>query len=222
MSLSDPQASHFSATVSQRVAAELRRRILHGELLPGQRLKIDELAAMCAVSHMPIRQALGELEGEGVLEVLPHRGAVIRGVDARFVRNLYDVRQAIEGLLVERCAERIDKDGVSHLTLAIAEYEATPQSDTAGLLRANRKFHDTINEVADNPLAVRMLADGRLLIEALRLRFGYGPRRIDEVIAQHAAIFQAIEAHDVERAGHLARAHCRAASQDLLTALDAA
>ena len=69
MSPSDPHASHFSATVSQRVAAELRRRILHGELLPGQRLKIDELAAMCAVSHMPIRQALGELEGEGVLEV---------------------------------------------------------------------------------------------------------------------------------------------------------
>ncbi|MCB1999628.1 MAG: GntR family transcriptional regulator [Burkholderiaceae bacterium] len=222
MSPSDPHASHFSATVSQRVAAELRRRILHGELLPGQRLKIDELAAMCAVSHMPIRQALGELEGEGVLEVLPHRGAVIKGVDAPFVRNLYDVREAIEGLLVERCAERIDAAGVARLASAIAEYEATPHADTAGLLQANRRFHDTINEVADNPLAVRMLADGRLLIEALRLRFGYGPRRIDEVIDQHQAIYNAIASHDVARAGQLAREHCRGASQDLLAALDAA
>jgi len=221
LSPSDSSASHFSATVSQRVAAELRRRILHGELLPGQRLKIDELAALCAVSHMPVRQALGELEGEGVLEVLPHRGAVIKGVDARFVRNLYDVRQAIEGLLVERCTERIDAAGVARLQLAMQEYETVPRTDTAALLQANSKFHDTINEVADNPLAVRMLTDGRLLIEALRLRFGYGSSRIDEVIDQHKAIVLAIEHHDVDRAGQLARDHCRGASQDLLAAFDA-
>lgn len=221
MSPSDSLAIPFSATVSQRVAAELRRRILLGELLPGQRLKIDELAALCAVSHMPVRQALVELEGEGVLEVLPHRGAIIKGVDARFVRNLYDVRQVIEGLLVERCAERIDDAALARLESALIEYEALPRSDTAGLLRVNRRFHDTINDVADNPLALKTLADGRLLIEALRLRFGYGPNRIDEVISQHRAIYEAIARHDQEGAGRLAREHCKGASEDLLLAFEA-
>ena len=210
----------LSTTVAHRVAANLRRRILHGELVPGQRLKIDELSAMCGVSHMPIRQALGELEGEGVLEVVPHRGAVIKGVDIHFVRNLYDVRQVIEGLLVERCASRIGGQALQRLEAAVVAYEAVTHGDTGALLVANRAFHDTINEVADNPLAVRLLGDGRLLIEALRLRFSYGPTRIDQVVSQHRDIFRAIAAHDAERAGRLARAHCMGACEDLLGAFN--
>ena len=88
---------------------------LMGELAPGRRLKIDEIAAICAVSHMPVRGALHELEREGILELSPHRGAVIRPVDAHFVRNTYDLRAAIEGMLTERCAESIDEAGIAEL-----------------------------------------------------------------------------------------------------------
>ena len=66
-----------------RVAADLRQRILNGEFAPGQRLKIDDIATLFGVSHMPVRAALQELESEGVLQVFPHRGAEIRGVDVR-------------------------------------------------------------------------------------------------------------------------------------------
>jgi DNA-binding GntR family transcriptional regulator len=203
-----------------RVAADLRRRILLGELAPGQRLKIDELASLCDVSHMPVREALHELESEGVLDVFPHRGAVVRGVDAEFVRNTYDVREAIEGMLTERCAERIDKAGLARLEAAVDAYESLARKrNPATLLDANRAIHDTINEVASNPQAVRVLAQGRLLIEALRRRFGYGTGRVDEVVAQHRALFRAIARHDVERAGRLARQHCVAARDDLLAPL---
>ncbi len=209
----------IGSTIAMRVAADLRQRILRGELTPGQRLKIDEIADACAVSHMPVRAALQALEAEGVLEVFPHRGAVIRGVDAEFVRNLYDVREAIEGMLTERCAERIDAKGRGTLETAMIGYEkAVARNDTQGILEANRRFHDAINDVANNPLAVRTLAQGRLLIEALRMRFGYGAGRVDVVIAQHRALFRAIARHDVERAGKLARAHCAGAQKDLLLA----
>jgi DNA-binding GntR family transcriptional regulator len=87
---SDVAAGAIGATTAMRVAADLRRRILMGELAPGRRLKIDEVAAICAVSHMPVRGALHKLEREGILELSPHRGAVIRPVDAYFVRNTYD------------------------------------------------------------------------------------------------------------------------------------
>lgn len=207
----------IGATTAMRVAEDLRRRILLGELAPGQRLKIDDVATMCDVSHMPVREALHELEAEGVLDVFPHRGAVVRGVDAGFVRNTYDIREAIEGMLSERCAERIDKAGLARLEVVVAAYEvAAKKRHAPGLLDANRAIHDTINEVAANPQAVHLLGQGRLLIEALRLRFGYSPGRVDEVIAEHRALVRAIGKRDIVKAGKLARAHCVGARDDLL------
>lgn len=210
----------IAATTAMRVAADLRRRILAGELVPGQRLKIDDLAIHCAVSHMPIRMALRELEGEGILEMQPHRGAVIRPVDISFVENLYDVREAIEGMLTERCAQRIDAQGREALRSAVDAYEnAAPREDAAELLALNLVIHTTINSVAANPEAVRMLAQGRLLIEALRLSYGFGTGRVDRIVVEHRAICNAILKHDRERAGRLARVHCAHARDDLLKAM---
>lgn len=223
MSVSNPNSgasAAIGATTAMRVAADLRRRILMGELAPGARLKIDEIAGSCAVSHMPVREALHELEAEGVLDLIPHRGAVVRGVDGEFVRNMYDVREAIEGMLTERCAERIDRAGLARLEAAVAAHEAAARKrDAAAMIEANRALHDTINDVAANPQAVRVLAQGRLLIEALRLRFGYGAGRGAKVIAEHRALLGAIGRGDAEAAGRLARGHCVAARDDLLRLL---
>ena len=217
MSASRPSdAVALGATTATRVAAELRRRILAGELAPGQRLKIDELASLLEVSHMPVREALRELEGESVLEVFPHRGAVVKGVDERFVRNFYDIRAAVEGMLTERCAERIDAEGLARLALDVAAFEAADHGDAAALVRANRALHETINAAADNPEALRMLAQGRVLADALRLRFGYGTGRIDVVVAEHHALLRAIRRRDAAKAGDIARRHCLRARDDLI------
>lgn len=207
----------LSATTAARVADELRRRILSGELKPGQRLKIDELASLCEVSHMPVREALRELQGEGVLDVLPHRGAVIRGVDRDFITNFYDVRAAIEAMLSARCAERADAPAIEALQRAALDFESAP--DAQRRVVANRVFHETINAIANNPQALQMLAQGRVLAEALRLRFGYGGGRPEAIIAEHRALVDAIVDHDAERAGDIARRHCIAARDDLLERL---
>jgi DNA-binding GntR family transcriptional regulator len=212
-------AEVFSATTASRVADDLRRRILAGELRPGQRLKIDELASLCGVSHMPIREALRDLEGEGVLDVFPHRGAVIRGVDADFIGNFYDVRGALEGLLAEKCAERADAATLRSLQEAAAAFEHAGKRDTTALLAANRRFHDLVNAGAGNPEAVRMLAHGRVLADALRARFGYGSGRIDTIVAEHRALVRAIERHDGPRAGEVARRHALRARDDLMARL---
>lgn len=206
----------IGATTAMRVAADLRRRILAGELAPGQRLKIDDIAVLCDVSHMPVREALRELEGEGVLDVFPHRGAVIKGVDVAFVRNFYDIRAALEGMLTERCAERIDAAGVAQLEADVAAFEAVDPADADALVRGNRRLHDAINAAADNPEALRMLAQGRVLADALRVRYGYGAGRVETIVAEHRALLRAIRRHDVARAGEVARRHCRRARDDLL------
>jgi len=222
MSASRPSdAAALGATTATRVAAELRRRILAGELAPGQRLKIDEIASLLDVSHMPVREALRELEGESVLEVFPHRGAVVKGVDERFVRNFYDIRAAVEGMLTERCAERIDAEGLVRLACDVAAFESADHDDAAALVRANRALHDTINSGADNPDALRMLAQGRVLADALRLRFGYGNGRIDVVVAEHQSLLRAIRRRDATKAGDIARRHCIRARDDLIARMRA-
>ena len=210
-------SSDLSATTASRVADELRRRILYGELAPGERLKIDRLASLFEVSHMPVREALRELQGEGVLEVFPHRGAVIRGVDRDFVRNFYDARAAIEGMLAARCAERADASAVAALESAAAAFESAKADEPKARLAADRRFHNAINAAADNPQALRMIAQGRLLAEALRLRFGYGGGRVEAIRVEHRELVRAIERRESAKAGELARAHCIGARDDLLT-----
>ena len=215
-----PEDEIPGATTAMQVAADLRRRILQGELKPGERLKIDDIAALCNVSHMPVRVALQELEAEGVLDVYPHRGAVIRGVDARFVRNLLELRAAIEVMLTEHCARSIDKDGLAELEALALDFEASAaRGEAIAIVGANLRFHQAINRVADNPEALRVLGRGRLLIQALRVRFGYGPGRTDVVITEHRTLLRAIGRKDCKRAGEIARRHCEGARDELLALL---
>ena len=209
-------------TTAIDVAADIRRRILQGEFVPGQRLKIDDVAVLCNVSHMPVRVALQELESEGVLVLYPHRGAVIRGADARFVRNMLDLRAAVEVMLTERCAQMIDKSGLAELDALAIDFEnAAAQQDPAAMVSANMRFHHAINRVADNPEALQVLSRGRLLIEALRMRYGFGLGRSEQVISEHRTLLRAIARKDGKRAGEVARRHCEGARDDLLALLPA-
>jgi DNA-binding GntR family transcriptional regulator len=207
-------------TSAMEVAADLRRRILRGELKPGARLKIDDVAALCDVSHMPVRVALQSLEAEGVLDVYPHRGAVIKSVDARFVRNMLELRAAIEVMLTEKCARLLTKDGLEELEGLALDFESAAQrNDSLAIVTANLRFHDAISRTADNAEALRVLARGRLLIQALRVRYGFGPGRVDQVIAEHRALVNAIARKDERRAGDIARRHCEGARDELLALL---
>ncbi|MEO8754859.1 MAG: GntR family transcriptional regulator [Casimicrobiaceae bacterium] len=214
-----PQAGP-GPTSAMQVAADLRRRILQGEFKPGTRLKIDDIAALCDVSHMPVRVALQELEAEGVLDLYPHRGAVIRAIDARFVRNMLELRAAIEVMLTRRCAQLIDTAGMAQLHTLASDFEAAAKGrDPLAVVSANLHLHHAINRVADNPEALQVLGRGRLLIETLRVRYGFGPGRIEAVVAEHRALLRAIAARDENRAGEIARSHCEGARDELLALL---
>ena len=207
-------------TSAMEVAADLRQRILRGELRPGARLKIDDVATLCDVSHMPVRVALQSLEAEGIVDVYPHRGAVIKAVDAKFVRNALELRAAVEVMLTESCTRLIDKDGLMELERHVQDFEsAAGRNDPLGIVDANLRLHDAIGRTADNPEAMRVLARGRLLIQALRVRYGFGPGRVYTVIAEHRALLHAIARKDVRKAGDVARRHCEGARDELLALL---
>src|SRR5436305_4347603 len=139
-------------TASTGICDRIRDDIVAGALPFGSRLTLEKLSARYATGHMPIREALRQLQGEGLIVQTPNCGARVRAVDVDFVRNIFDLRIAIESMLARRAAERIKPKHVAALQTVEADLEACIAArDFAGALTSNRAFHRIINEAAGNP-----------------------------------------------------------------------
>jgi DNA-binding GntR family transcriptional regulator len=169
------------------------------------------------VSQMPVREALQMLQGEGLVTIAPNRGASVRAVDERFIRNMYDIRGALEVLLVRKCVRNISESEVFQLHSIEGHYEeAARASDLSGCLRFNKQFHHVIYTCADNPEALEMLERHWGLIDSLRGRYGFGPGRLVEIINEHRQLLRALDQRDEASAAKIAMEHCEHAKEDLL------
>lgn len=213
----------LGGSIADRVAAALRAEILAGSLAPGARLKILDLAARYRISPLPVREALRRLEGERLVVAQSHKGATVRLPDARMISDLYEVRGALEGLLVRRAAQRATHAAVQGLERLAARWEtAAAAGDPAPLLDANRAFHDRIAELGDNLEAAEAATRGWPLIAALRVQFSFSPERLAAIAAEHRALVAAIAAGDAAGAQAVSDAHVAGARRELLDRLDAA
>jgi DNA-binding GntR family transcriptional regulator len=204
-------------TASITVRDRIRDDIIAGAFSFGSRLTLDGLAVRYAVGHMPVREALRELQGEGLVELAPNRSARVRAVDIEFVRDIFDLRIVIEAMLARRAVERIDARGIDKLLALQDAFEArAAQRDYAALLTINRDFHRAINDAASNPEAAGVLDRHWGLIAALWNRYGYGEHRPAGVITDHRQLIAALSARDVEVASCLAMAHAAKAKQELI------
>lgn len=195
----------------------LRNDIVSGELPFGSRLRIDELAGRYGVSHMPVREALRVLHGEGLVVIEPNRGARVLTVHRDFIEDLFDVRTALETMLVRRAAERRTGDHLDKLREAEMQLEAAVAAgDYASVPDANRNFHTIINDAAGNPGALMLVDRHWLLLSALLRRYGYGDERFQRVVDDHQHIIRAIERRDPASAALLMGAHIEKAKHNLL------
>lgn len=213
----------FGSTVYQRVHEHLRAEIVAGRIPPGARLKIQDLAARYGLSHMPVREALQQLQGEGLVVLAPNRGATVRRMDAQFVRDVFGIREALEGYLTRQAASRLTPADLAALQeIQRGMKRAKAAGDTAAIIRGNRAFHRTIEAAAGNGEAMRLLALHAELIGALRARFGYRPGRLGTVLREHQALIDALASGDATAAGEIHDGHIRGARDDMLAALAAA
>ena len=195
----------------------LRNDIVSGELPFGSRLRIDELAGRYGVSHMPVREALRVLHGEGLVVIEPNRGARVLTVHRDFIEDLFDVRTALETMLVRRAAERRTGGHLDKLREAEMQLEAAVAAgDYASVPDANRNFHTIINDAAGNPGALMLVDRHWLLLSALLRRYGYGDERFQRVVDDHQHIIRAIERRDPASAALLMGAHIEKAKHNLL------
>ena len=141
------------------VADRLREAILRGQLKPGQRLDQKELAELLNVSRSPVREALRTLAAEGLVEVYPHRGAVVADLSLEELEEIYFIRGTLEGTAARLAVSKIDDDRIAKLQTILEKLNETADYDQ--WLELNREFHYTIYQAINRP---RLLS----LIESLR------------------------------------------------------
>jgi DNA-binding GntR family transcriptional regulator len=191
--------------------------IRNGALLPGARLRETELAERLGISRTPVREAIRQLEADGLVTHLPRQGATIRSLDHGEVIELYEMRAVLEGTaarLAARAASAIELEELAALNDELAT--AAPGSTAR---EVNRQFHRTLLDSARNRFLVKaMNALQRTLLILGPSTLADGTRATDAV-AEHAEILRALSARDGEAAEAAMRLHIEAALRSRIRAM---
>jgi DNA-binding GntR family transcriptional regulator len=211
---------NLSETTVSRLKLRIRAEIAAGRMESGVRMKLAEIAERFNVSHMPVREALGQLSAEGLVILLPNKGATVRPVDRQFIDEMYDVRGALEGMMARRCAERATPDHVRALQALTEAYAAAARrDDLPAMVQTNRELHRRITLIVGNEHALRLLDHGWELIFGFRMRHGPTPIRMEQILREHADLIAAIERRDGAAAEEIAKLHSVHAREDVLKLL---
>lgn len=200
-----------------RLRDQVRADIVAGIWPLGAHVTLAQLSSHYQVSANPVREALLQLQGEGVVAMRMNRGAVIPWVDAKYIDNLYRLRGAIQSMLVRDAARVASPAQVERMLALSADYETAAQSsDTARCVEANRDLHRFIDGIGNNAMAVDLMRGRSSLADAFRRSVGYGSGRLELVVAQHRQIVEAIAAGDQDAAAQAALEHTDSSREDLL------
>ena len=192
----------------------IREAILSGELEPGARLLQDDLAERLQVSSTPVREALRQLESEGILQSSPNRGVRVAEVDFGAVREIYLIRAELEALATRLAVPRLRAADLELLRALHVEIETNIQAQTLkALRRLNFELHSVIYEAAGMPELLK-------LIRGLWTKFPWDtlhvlPDRAQRSAQEHAGLIEALAAGEAERAGAMMHAHIESAANEL-------
>lgn len=210
------QIAAAAGTNYARIRDVIRFDIVAGTLPPGRRLKISELAERYGVSSIPIREALQQLQGEGLVIMSPNRGATVRTVDERFLTDIYDVREVLDAFVARQFLEVAPAGALDELEEAQRALEAADVDDPVSRQAADRRFHWVTITTVHNQEISSILERQNNLINALRLKYGQSPARIAAVNQEHRVLLEALRRRDVEQVGRIAAQHARHARIDLV------
>ena len=175
----------------------LRQAILKGELAPGERLMEIQLAEKLGVSRPPIREAIRKLELEGLVTMIPRRGAEVAQITEKHLRDVLEVRRALDALAVELACERITAEELESLKEACANFaKETKQGNANRLARADVAFHDIILNASGNERLVQMISKLSQQMYRYRLEYVKDETSYERLIAEHEAIYEAICSRD--------------------------
>jgi DNA-binding GntR family transcriptional regulator len=210
-----------AAPLREQVIAALRQAILDFQLKPGQRLVERELIEQLGVSRTTIREALRELTSEGLVTVVPQRGAMVTAPSLDDAVDLYEVRASLESLVVRRFVERATDDEVTRLHDTVEDLAvlASETDDIRAILAAKDRFYAVLIAGAGSSALQQLLEGIQARVQVLRATSLSEAGRTPEVVRELRAVVEAITARDAERASRLCAEHVHAAAATALSSL---
>lgn len=200
--------SSVAAPVRQQVAASFRNAILNGRFKPGVRLIEKELCELTGASRTSVREALRQLETEGLVEVLPNKGPIVASISADQARSLYQVRGALESLAGSLFARNANEDQMARLEASVEGIASAYDSgDIEAMLQAKDRFYAVLLEGAGNEIVPSFLGMLQARISLLRrVSLGQSSRLADS-IEEIRGIVAALKRRDAEAAAEACRQH---------------
>ncbi len=186
----------------------LRQAILTGELKPGERLMEIHLANRLGVSRTPIREAIRKLELEGLVTMIPRRGAEVAQITEKSMNDVLEVRRALDALCVELACERITQEKLEELKAACDGFEkAVKTKDVKKIAQADVALHDIIVEATGNQRLIQMV--NNLSEQMYRYRFEYikDSEQHENLVEEHRIIYESLVKKDKETASSAAKLH---------------
>jgi DNA-binding GntR family transcriptional regulator len=182
--------------VQDAVVDGIREMIMSGHLKPGDRLRQDELAEAFGVSTMPIREALRQLQAEGLVAFRPRRGATVASISASEYEEIYRIREELEILACRWAAEDFDRIPIERLKRLLEEIEQVEANSSD--VQLVREFFFTIFEASEKEHLLRILSSLWDLTHQYRCYFSTIPEIVPQRLANYRSVYQACEARDAE------------------------
>ena len=186
----------------------LRQAILRGELKPGERLMEIHLAQQLGVSRTPVREAIRKLELEGLVLMIPRRGAVVAEITVSDLEDVLEVRMALEELAVKHACHSVTPGQLAEIRRLAEEFKNTLSGDdVAACAQADMRFHDAIYEATGNGRLVQILNNLREQMYRYRMEYLKDRKSHRNLIEEHDGILQALESRDEALAAQMTARH---------------
>ncbi len=186
----------------------LRKAILKGELEPGERLMEIRLAEKLGVSRTPIREAIRKLELEGLVVMIPRKGAIVAEISEKSLRDVLEVRRSLEELAIELACERMTEEEMDELEKKEEEFAAAiAEGDSVSIAEKDESYHEVIYESTKNEKLVQILNNLREQMYRYRLEYIKEGENHQLLIVEHEQILKALRQRHVEEAKIAVREH---------------
>ncbi len=186
----------------------LRQAILKGDLKPGERLMEIQLAKKLGVSRTPIREAIRKLELEGLVLMIPRKGAEVAEITEKNLRDVLEVRGALEKLAVQLACDQITKAQIHELREAAGAFrEALTSGNVTEIAEADEHFHDLINLATGNQKLIQLLNNLREQMYRYRVEYLKNEAVYPQLLSEHDSLIRAIEKRQREQAAEIVCRH---------------
>lgn len=190
------------------VVEYLRNFIVEGVLSPGTKLNERELCETLGISRTPLREAIKVLAAEGLVDIVPNRGATVTRLSEVEVREMFEVMSGLEAFSGLLACERITPEELANIkALHYTMLACHAKGDLPGYYTKNHQIHDEINRASRNNVLTDLYQSINRRLQALRFRSNFSAAKWNKAIQEHSDMIEALEARDGDRLARILRAH---------------